>query len=285
MIALASIAQLMQDRRTVALSGAGISTESGIPDYRGPQSGARRAQPISYREFVTDPSRRARYWARSAVGWPRVTGARPNSGHAALADMERARVRQRRHHAERGRAPQAAGSRTVVELHGTLSKVVCLQCAERERRQDLQERILASNPGWAAGAFREAAALPDGDASIDAPPTFRIPECLRCGGMLKPDVVFFGENVPRPGGAGPGHARGGRGPSRSRLLPCRVFGVPLRRSSLRGIQACRHHQPRPLPRDALAAVHVEAALGQALPRLASMLAAGVHLTPRGRRVE
>ncbi|MGA2615428.1 MAG: NAD-dependent protein deacetylase [Spirochaetia bacterium] len=269
-----SLAGLIRGRRLIVLSGAGLSTESGIPDYRGPQSAARHAQPISYREFITDPAKRARYWARSAVGWPRVRSARPNAGHASFAGMEQGGVLHGVITQNVDGLHQAAGSRNVVELHGTLAEVVCQDCAAREPRQDLQERILALNPGWAQGPFREAAELPDGDASIDVPSdgSFQIPGCLRCGGVLRPDVVFFGENVPRT-----------RVEQALSLLSeaevLLVVGSSLAvYSGYRFVvQASQDAKPiaiinlGPCRADPLAAVRVEAALGEALPRLASMI--------------
>jgi len=269
-----ALAALMRGRHTLVLSGAGISTESGIPDYRGPGSVMRRAQPISYQEFVRSPAARACYWARSAVGWPRVTAARPNAGHAALAEMEDA-----------GRLTgvitqnveglhQAAGSRNVVELHGTLAEVVCLDCTARERRQDVQERILALNPGWAQGPFREAAELPDGDASIDVPSDgfFQIPGCLRCGGVLKPDVVFFGENVPRTRVEQALFLLSG-----AEVLLVVGSSLTVYSGYRFVVQASQESKPiaiiniGPSRGDPLAAVRVEAALGEALPLLASMI--------------
>ncbi|MGA2615416.1 MAG: NAD-dependent protein deacetylase [Spirochaetia bacterium] len=249
-------------------------TESGIPDYRGPRSTARRAQPISYREFVTYPSRRARYWARSAVGWPRVRSARPNAGHASLAAMEHAGALRGVITQNVDRLHQAAGSRNVVELHGTLAEVVCLDCAAREPRQDMQGRILALNPGWAQGPFREAAELPDGDASIDVPSdgSFQIPGCLRCGGVLKPDVVFFGENVPRTRVEQALFLLSG-----AEVLLVVGSSLTVYSGYRFVVQASQESKPiaiiniGPSRGDPLAAVRVEAALGEALPLLASMI--------------
>ncbi|MGA2766670.1 MAG: NAD-dependent protein deacetylase [Spirochaetia bacterium] len=269
-----ALADLMRGRQTLVLSGAGISTESGIPDYRGPQSAAWRTQPISYREFISDPSSRARYWARSAVGWPRVSAARPNAGHAALADMERAGALCGVITQNVDGLHRAAGSRRVLELHGSLAEVVCLQCGTRESRQDLQGRILSLNPGWAEGPFRQAAILPDGDALVDVPQdgSFLIPACLRCTGMLKPDVTFFGENVPR---ARVEQALAMLADSEMLL----VLGSSLAvYSGYRFVvQAVQDAKPVAIINrgsgrgDPLATVRVEAALGEALPRLASML--------------
>jgi NAD+-dependent protein deacetylase sirtuin 4 len=194
---------LLQDRRVLVLAGAGCSTESGIPDYRGPDSADRPRRPIQFGDFVRSEEARARYWARSSLGWPRVAAARPNPAHLALAGLERM-----------GRAAgivtqnvdglhQAAGSRRVVELHGALSHVRCLECGDRTGREEMQARLRDHNPAWAwsVGSDGEADApsAPDGDAELDGSPgaAFRVPGCARCGGVLKPDVVFFGENVPR----------------------------------------------------------------------------------------
>lgn len=208
------LVDLLEDRRVTVVTGAGCSTESGIPDYRGTEEGRRTPTPILYREFVDEPEARRRYWARSSVGWLRVARARPNGAHRALARLERGG-------AVRGVVTQnvdglhrAAGSRRVVELHGTLSRVVCLDCREPEPRSSVQRRVLALNPGWEEEVVRPAlgdggpTAAPDGDARIapdgdadvrgTAIERFRVPACRGCGGVLKPDVVFFGERVPEP---------------------------------------------------------------------------------------
>lgn len=257
------------------MSGAGISTESGIPDYRGPASSLRRAQPMSYREFVRDPGARARYWARSAVGWPRVSSARPNAGHLALAQLEAAGAVAGVITQNVDRLHQAAGSRAVLELHGALADVVCLTCGASEPRQELQQRILALNPAWAAGPFLTAVALPDGDARIEvsADGSFQVPACLRCGGVLKPDVTFFGENVPR---ARVDHALAMLEASEVLL----VLGSSLAvYSGYRFVvRASEESKPvaiinlGPTRGDPLATLRIEAALGEALPFLVSTLA-------------
>ena len=188
---------MMQGRRVAVLTGAGCSTESGIPDYRGPGTRARARNPIQHMEFLGKPEVRARYWARSLMGWPRFSSARPNAAHHALADLEReghvlALITQnvdRLHH--------AAGSQRVIELHGALADVRCLSCGSHEPRATLQERLLALNPGFAQ---HQVELRPDGDAElpVEAVRAFRVADCLRCAGPLKPDVVFFGDNVPRP---------------------------------------------------------------------------------------
>jgi len=199
---LDALVELLADRPFAALVGAGCSTESGIPDYRGPGSGRTPVRPIMYQEFVRSADARARYWARSAVGWRRVADARPNPAHRALAGLETtgvlAGVITQNVDGLHGRA----GSRRVVELHGSLAEVRCLDCGRREARDALQGRLLEMNPGWAAhvraAGSLDGVSTPDGDASIPESLTrgFRVPGCRGCGGVLKPDVVFFGENVP-----------------------------------------------------------------------------------------
>lgn len=192
--ALERLCDVLRARRAVALTGAGCSTESGIPDYRGAGRPAEPRAPIQHDAFVRRPEVRQRYWARATLGWPRIARARPNAAHLALAALEQAgRVS--------GVITQnvdglhgAAGSRRVVELHGALARVTCLACGGREGRDELQARLLAANPGWLA---RAAAAAPDGDAELPAEAVagFRVPACLACGGVLKPDVVLFGGSV------------------------------------------------------------------------------------------
>lgn len=190
------LAELLRGRRVLALTGAGCSTESGIPDYRGPETRRRARNPIQHREFVGDPTARQRYWARSALGWPRFASAAPNAGHKALAELERGGIVGSVLTQNVDRLHQAAGTRNIIELHGALADVACLDCGGHEPRAELQARILALNPG-----FREEAEelAPDGDAELplEAVRGFRVPACLACGGVLKPDVVFFGGSVPR----------------------------------------------------------------------------------------
>jgi NAD+-dependent protein deacetylase sirtuin 4 len=187
------LAELLRGRRVVALTGAGCSTESGIPDYRG--EGRVRRRSIQYREFIGDEATRRRYWARSVAGWPMLAAARPNPAHAALATLEDQGALNGVITQNVDGLHRAAGSRRVVELHGALARVRCLDCGALADRAELQERLLAANPGWLA----TAPAAPDGDADLadDAIAGFEIHACRRCGGVLKPDVVFFGENVPR----------------------------------------------------------------------------------------
>lgn len=191
----ATLAELLRGRCVSVLAGAGCSTESGIPDYRGPGSGGRRS-PMQYREFVSDAAARKRYWARSAVGWSKVAGARANAAHRALAALERAGIVAGVITQNVDGLHHEAGSSRVIELHGSLAWVRCLDCGDRESRQALQERLGTLNPDYDS---RNALVLPDGDAELvdTGLQAFRVPECLACGGVLKPDVVFFGENVPK----------------------------------------------------------------------------------------
>lgn len=183
-------------RRLFVLTGAGCSTGSGIPDYRDEQGAWKRTPPVTYQAFVGDAGTRQRYWARSLLGWPRIADARPNAAHRALAALE-----------SQGRCEllltqnvdglhQAAGSASVIDLHGRLDGVVCLACGASSARARLQVRLVQANAAW---LDLEAGTAPDGDADLEGMDfgTFQVPACETCGGMLKPDVVFFGENVPR----------------------------------------------------------------------------------------
>jgi NAD-dependent SIR2 family protein deacetylase len=179
------------------LSGAGLSTESGIPDYRGPSGRARRAEPMTYQVFVGAEADRRRYWARSHLGWRTIDRALPNSGHAAVAELERHGLLSGIITQNVDGLHQAAGAQDVVDLHGSLARVVCLGCRQLTSRQVLDRRLRLANPGWDA---QLGVVNPDGDAVV-APvdvERFDVVDCESCGGLLKPDVVFFGENVPRP---------------------------------------------------------------------------------------
>lgn len=181
--------------RLFVLSGAGCSTESGIPDYRDPDGTWKRGRPVEFRPFVTDPLVRARYWARSLIGWARFGAARPNAAHLALAALERAGLIGILVTQNVDRLHQAAGSRRVIDLHGRLDRVVCLTCRHGFRRTHWQERLASLNAVWAG---LDASIAPDGDADLDVADFggFTVPDCPRCGGVIKPDVVFFGESVP-----------------------------------------------------------------------------------------
>ncbi|TDD10870.1 NAD-dependent protein deacetylase [Nonomuraea deserti] len=193
---LAELAGLVSQGGVAVLSGAGLSTESGIPDYRGPTGRSRRAEPMTYQKFVGSAEARRRYWARSHVGWRQIGDARPNAGHLAVAELERRGLLAGIVTQNVDGLHQAAGALRVIELHGGLDRVVCLSCRERSPRAELERRLREANAGWAASG----AINPDGDAVLtDAQVAgFQVVDCAGCGGLLKPDVVFFGENVPRP---------------------------------------------------------------------------------------
>ena len=180
----------------VVLSGAGMSTESGIPDYRGPSGALVRHTPMTYQTFVATPSARRRYWARSHLGWRAVARALPNGGHRAVAHLQRRGLVTGIVTQNVDGLHQAGGAEAVVELHGSLSRVICLDCRASSTREELDHRLRRANPGFGAQA---TAINPDGDAGLPEEETgaFTVAGCLACdGGTLKPDVVFFGETVP-----------------------------------------------------------------------------------------
>ncbi len=192
---LTPVADALRAGGVLVLSGAGISTESGIPDYRGEGGSLSRHTPMTYQEFTGSAQARRRYWARSHLGWRTFGRARPNAGHRAVAAFGR-------HGLLSGAVTQnvdglhrAAGSENVVELHGGLDRVVCLSCGAVSPRAELAARLQEANAGFAPVA---AGINPDGDADLtdEQVGDFRVVPCTVCGGILKPDVVFFGENVP-----------------------------------------------------------------------------------------
>src|ERR1700722_4965319 len=207
------------------LSGAGLSTESGIPDYRGPSGMARRGgQPMTYQAFTGSAEARQRYWARSHLGWRHITAATPNPGHRAVGLLERAGLVGGIITQNVDGLHQAAGTSAVTELHGSLHRVVCLSCWQRSPREELDARLRTANPGWARGfpgagsaagvrapgagasganasASVEPAVNPDGDVALEETSGFVVADCTSCGGVLKPDAGFFGANVPPPRGA------------------------------------------------------------------------------------
>jgi len=187
---------LHRHARLFVLSGAGVSTASGIPGYRDDDGRWTRRPPVTLQEFLRSPAARQRYWARSMLGWPRVAHARPNAAHRALARLEAARGLARLVTQNVDGLHQRAGSADVIELHGTVGRVVCLDCGAFHARASVQHALEADNAGFVDA---QATAAPDGDADAElaAVADFRVPACALCGGTLKPDVVFFGENVPR----------------------------------------------------------------------------------------
>lgn len=183
--------------RLFVLTGAGVSTGSGIPDYRDADGAWKRTPPVTVQAFMGGLATRQRYWARSLVGWPMFHVATPNAAHHALAAMEAAGRIERLLTQNVDRLHQRAGSTAVIDLHGRLDVIVCMDCAQRSARDAFQATLLARNPGY---AHLSAGIAPDGDADLDGIDFsgFDVPACPHCAGVLKPDVVFFGENVPRP---------------------------------------------------------------------------------------
>ena len=197
------VAWLDRTGPVAVLSGAGLSTESGIPDYRGPTGAARPATPMTYQVFTGSLQAQQRYWARSHLGWRTIARARPNAGHRAVAALTQRwtgvvtqNVDGLHGAAATGAAAGAAATGAaadVVELHGNLDRVVCLRCGELSSREALDQRLREANPHWSA---RVLALRPDGDVELDDAAGFHVVTCAVCAGTLKPDVVFFGENVP-----------------------------------------------------------------------------------------
>jgi NAD-dependent SIR2 family protein deacetylase len=256
----------------LVLSGAGLSTESGIPDYRGPSGSLRRHTPMTYQAFVRDPVARHRYWARSYLGWRLISGARPNAGHRAVADLERAGLTGGIITQNVDGLHQAAGARSVVELHGGLDRVVCLDCGAAEPRPALDRRLATANAGFSAP---DLGVNPDGDvelpdALLDG---FTMVPCTGCGGgPLKPDVVFFGETVPRDR---VDRCFGLLGAARALL----VLGSSLTvmsgyrfvlRAAAHGLPVAIVNQG-PTRGDKHAALRVDAPLGEILPAVAAAL--------------
>ena len=181
------------------ISGAGLSTGSGIPAYRDRDGQWQHAQPVRHQDFLASAATRRRYWARSFAGWPTMAGARPNAAHAALAALESAGRISTLITQNVDGLHHAAGSRRVIELHGGIRGVRCLACAVCYPRSGMQEWLARANPAFDPATARHARTAPDGDAHLaeSAYADFRVPDCPACGGTLKPDVVFFGDNVPR----------------------------------------------------------------------------------------
>jgi len=182
--------------RLFVLTGAGISTDSGIPDYRDADGAWKRTPPVTYQAFMGEAATRQRYWARSLVGWRTFGRSQPNAAHRALVALERRGGIELLLTQNVDRLHQAAGSERVIDLHGRLDLVRCMGCERRTPRAEFQQWLLHRNPDWAA---LDAGVAPDGDADLERADfsSFDVPACTACGGVLKPDVVFFGESVPR----------------------------------------------------------------------------------------
>ncbi len=182
--------------RLFVLTGAGCSTDSGIPDYRDRDGQWKRSPPMNYSVFMNDAAARQRYWARSMIGWRRFGSAQPNATHHALVELQQRGGVELLVTQNVDRLHQRAGSERVIDLHGRLDQVRCMACEHRLPRDDFQQLLLHSNPAW---AVLQASDAPDGDADLDGHDfgQFDVPPCPCCGGIMKPDVVFFGEGVPR----------------------------------------------------------------------------------------
>ncbi|MGW4806625.1 NAD-dependent protein deacetylase [Kitasatospora sp. NPDC004272] len=193
---LPEVGRLLAGGGVVVLSGAGLSTESGIPDYRGPDGVRRNRAPMTYQEFVAGEAARRRYWARSHAGRSVISRARPNAGHLAVARLRDAGRISAVITQNVDGLHRAAGTADAVELHGGLDRVICLDCAAVTPRSALDERLAALNP-----SFRDAGSRINPDGDVELPDalvaSFVVASCTACGGVLKPDVVFFGENVPK----------------------------------------------------------------------------------------
>ncbi len=273
-----ALAELVAGGDVAVLSGAGLSTESGIPDYRGPSGVARRHTPMTYQTFTRDPIARRRYWARSHLGWRSIARAAPNAGHRAVAQLQRSGLLAGIVTQNVDGLHQAGGARGVVELHGNLARVVCLDCGNGVGREELDRRLREANPGFSAEA---GAVNPDGDVELDDGylAGFRTVGCTLCGGVLKPDVVFFGESVP-PARVAQCYAL----VERSRALL--VLGSSLTvmsgrrfvvRAAKLGIPVAIVNQG-PTRGDGYASMTLDAPLGTVLPRLVT--AAGSPVSPR-----
>lgn len=188
---------LLAGRRVTVLTGAGISTDSGIPDYRGPASPPRN--PLTYQQFVADERFRRHYWARNHVGWRHMRRTAPNPGHRAVAALEHAGVAAGVITQNVDLLHQEAGSRRVIDLHGRYDRVTCLTCRAVVSRHELDRHLEALNPGFATHirSIADIEIAPDADAVIETTQDFRVAPCGACGGVLKPDIVYFGENVPK----------------------------------------------------------------------------------------
>jgi len=268
---LAPLVAMMRGRRVIALTGAGCSTESGIPDYRGP--GAKPRRPMQYREFVGSAAARVRYWARATVGWPRMKTAQPNAAHRAIASLEEGGAIVGVITQNVDGLHGVAGSERVVELHGALARVRCLSCRSITSRDAIHARLIADNP-WLIDRLGGADVAPDGDAELDAEAIngFRVPACA-CGGAWKPDVVFFGENVPR---ATVDHAWALFDQAEVLLVAGSSLTVWsgyrfVRRAVERGMPVAIVNVG-PTRGDGDASLKLEGALGDVLPRLAAVLA-------------
>ncbi len=183
--------------RLFVLTGAGVSADSGIPGYRDEDGNWKRSAPVMLQDFLGSEATRRRYWARSMVGWPVVARAQPNAAHEALASLEAMQRLRMVVTQNVDGLHQRAGSMEVIELHGNIGRVICLECRATQPRESVQRILMEQNPEYLSAVVKTA---PDGDADLEhgGLEEFSVPQCGHCGGMLKPDVVFFGEGIPRP---------------------------------------------------------------------------------------
>jgi NAD-dependent SIR2 family protein deacetylase len=257
----------LRDRQLVVLTGAGLSTDSGIPDYRGPGSVPR--SPMTYQQFVSGPEARQRYWARVHVGFGRFSTAAPNEGHRALARLDPTLLITQNVDG----LHEAAGTRRLVALLGRISDVACLSCRGTSSRRSLERRLAGANPGWAE-EHADLVLRPDGDVDlVRETRTFVVPDCEQCGGILKPDVVFFGELLPAAAiERATELARGARlllvVGSALEVYP--VAGLPSQTLQAGGKLAIVNRGPTPY--DDEATVRVESSAGEVLPAVVSALA-------------
>jgi NAD-dependent SIR2 family protein deacetylase len=268
---LEALGELVRFGGISVLSGAGLSTESGIPDYRGETGRKRPATPMTYQEFTGSSAARQRYWARSHLGWRVIGSVHPNDGHRAVAELQQQGLLTGIVTQNVDGLHQAAGAQDVVELHGALDRVTCLGCGTLSRRTELEVRLSAANPGWE----RENLPLkPDGDVDLDDTSAFVVADCVRCGGLLKPDVVFFGETVPRDL-----VARAFQLVDASRALLVLGSSLTVMSGYRFVLHAKRHGKPvalvnqGPTRADAHADLKVEARLGEVLPALSATMVA------------
>ena len=273
MVGVEDLVELVRPGGVLVLSGAGLSTESGIPDYRGPSGAARPATPMTYQVFTGSAAARRRYWARSHLGWRVIARAEPNAGHRSVTRLQQAGLLSGVVTQNVDGLHSTAGAAGVVELHGNLDRVVCLDCRRITPRAALDSRLRAVNRAWRAKVL---GVNPDGDVTLaDADlDSFRTVDCSDCGGVLKPDVVFFGETVPADRAA-----RCFALVERSRALL--VLGSSL--AVMSGYRFVLHADRLGIPvgivnagptrGDSKAGVRVDAALGQVLPSLVDRLGA------------
>lgn len=192
---LADVIDALSGHRLAVLTGAGVSTDSGIPDYRGPNSPQRT--PMTFQQFTGDEGFRRHYWARNHVGWRHVHRTLPNAGHRALAELEHRGVVHGVITQNVDLLHEAAGSKHVIDLHGRYDRVVCLSCGTVIARSELAARLDQLNPHFVDDVVADVEIAPDADAVIEQTSHFKVADCARCGGMLKPDIVYFGETVPK----------------------------------------------------------------------------------------